>query len=177
MQPRDDRPVDHVLNALGDRARLDGREDAVLRERQLGGDGEHRRRADRVAQGPRGLDGSVGLRRQDDDISPGGGVLVRGARDPECGRCRPGTLLVARADHYLVAGIAQANGERRSEAPGTADQGDPHVRVSKAASRVVRASRRAASRLVMSVSATTTATSNRAGASARSITSASSKPL
>ena len=79
-RPAIDRAVDHVLDPLGDRRRLGGREDALLREGELGGDREHGRRADRLAQRAGRLDGAVRLRREHDEVGRAGGILVRRPR-------------------------------------------------------------------------------------------------
>ena len=55
------------------------------------------------------------------------GILVRRALDAELGRGGLRALGVARADHDVVAGLAQPDGERRPEAAGASDQGDLHV--------------------------------------------------
>ena len=91
---------------LCDRGRLGGREDARLRERELGRDRQHRRSADRLPQRAGGLDGAVGLGGEHDEVGGAGRVLVRGPLHSELGGSRPGALRVPRSDHNRVARLA-----------------------------------------------------------------------
>ena len=74
--PASDRAVELGLDSLGERRRVARGQDARRREAQLGGDGEHRRRADRVAQLACGVERGLGLRREDDEV----GVCARRRR-------------------------------------------------------------------------------------------------
>ena len=61
VQAGDDGRVELVLDPLGERRRLGGRQHAVLRERSSARDREHRRRADRLAQVAGGVERRLGL--------------------------------------------------------------------------------------------------------------------
>ncbi len=172
MQPGDDRAGDDVLDARGERARVGRREHARRCERELGGDGEHRRLPDRVAELPHGVERGVRVRREHDEDLRAAGVGVRRPLDAELARRLRSALGVARADHDLVAARGQPLRERTAEAARAADEGDPHP----AASSTAAASLRDAGRSTISVSVTTRGTSASAGASVRSITRTSTTP-
>ena len=130
-----------------------------LRERELRGDGEHGRRADRVAQLAGRLDRAVGLRREHDEVGAAGRILVRRAVDAELG-ARPRARARRHASRSRRRSRPRAGGRRarcrscRCRRAGRSSRPRPPVRVQGAS-----ASRRAASRSVMSVSVTTSGTS------------------
>ena len=95
MQARDDGPVELVLDPLRDGCRLRRREHPGRRERELGRDGQHRGRADRLAQVAGGLDRCVGLRREHDEVGGAACVGVRRAGGADLDGCRGGALRVA----------------------------------------------------------------------------------
>ena len=119
-----------------------------------------------------GVDRSLRLRGEDDEVGLATGVGVGGARNADSGGSLGGAIGVTRADHDVVSRGGEALAERETEASRAADDRDPH----RDASSTTSARRLAASRSVISVSAITSGTSASAGASARSMTSASTSP-
>ena len=100
----------------------------------------------------------VGLDREHDQVGAAHRILVRRALDPGAAQL-PGRLArplgVARADdHVVLADRDEASCERAAEAAGPAEDRDPHAGAPAASSTAV-ASRREASRSVISVFVTT----------------------
>ena len=86
VQARDDRRVELGLDSLGERDGFRGRKDAVLREAELGRDGEHRRRADRPSQLAGRVERRLGVDGEDDEV----GVVARlGVRRPRAVELEP----------------------------------------------------------------------------------------
>ncbi len=141
-------------------------------EGELGADREDGRRADRLPQVARRVDRRLRLDREQDEVGSAHGVVVRSA----LGADRLGSLAralgVARADHDVDSRVDEALGDRLPEAAGPAHDCDPHA----AAPSTVSASRRDASRSVISVCVTMRRTASGPAGSDSSTTSASIRP-
>ena len=152
VQAGDDRPVDDVPGSA--RPRTSPRSSAGRRpvrtsaRRRPRGQGSSRsRRGARQRSPPPPRPSSRASTRSRGAARVGVGRTLDADR---CGgRRRP--LGVARADHDVVSRLGEALCERQAEAAGAPDDRDPHA----TASSTISASRRAASRSVISVSVTT----------------------
>ena len=121
----------------GDRRRLGRREDALLREARA----RRRPRAPASSRSPRAASRAVSTAPSAFVVrttrsARARGVLVRRALDAELGGGRPRALGVARADHDVVPGLAEADGERQSRSSRCLRSARPSRATSSAASSV-----------------------------------------
>ena len=145
---------------------------AARPEGELGADREHRRRADRLAQVARGVHCRVRLHREEHEVDAADGVVVVRALGTERRGRIARAFRIARADHDLDSRVDETLGDRLPEAARSADDRHPHA----AAPSTVSASRRDASRSVISVCVTTRRTASGPAGSDSSTTSASIRP-